>query len=242
MFNADPKIQAVAITPRQTCYVIDDALADPDALVELAVAQRAGFADLPGNAFPGPELVLAAARTDQVRAFFDRHVRALLGGETTLQATARLSLVTRAPDQLQPRQCICHVDRLDLAPGQLATAAVLYLFDDPALGGTAFYMPKRPMPEVLALFRDAATMDATRFEARHGIARGYMTGSNRWFRKVGSVPARRNRMIFYSGTMLHSGEIRHPERLDPDPRRGRLTLNAFLTCARNVGATNVSMA
>lgn len=232
MFNADPQIQAVAITPRHACYVVDDALADPDAWVEFAANQREAFIDAPGNAFPGPELPLPQATTRQIADFFATHIRSRLAGRRTLACEARLSLVTRRPEELHPRQRICHVDRMDLAPGQLAAAAVLYLFDDPTLGGTAFYMPKRPMPDILALMQASATLPADRFSAEYGIAPGYMADSNDWFQKVGSIPARRNRMIFYSGTVLHSGEILHPERLDPDPRRGRLTLNAFLTCSR----------
>lgn len=232
MFNPNPQVHAVAITPRQACYVVDDALIDPDAWIAHAVAHRGDFADLPGNAFPGPELPLPAQAVEHIADFFARHVRARLGGRRTLRCQARLSLTARRPQELQPRQWICHVDRMDLAPGQLAAAAVLYLFDDPALGGTAFYMPTRPMADTLALIQASASMPAQRFADEYGIAPGYMTGSNAWFRKVGSVPARRNRMIFYSGTVLHSGEILHPERLDPDPRCGRLTLNAFFTCTR----------
>jgi len=53
------------------------------------------------------------------------------------------------------------------------------------------------------------------------------------------LPARRgidakwNRLIFYDGAMLHSGDIRLPERLSADPRRGRLTLNGFFTSRRH---------
>jgi len=47
------------------------------------------------------------------------------------------------------------------------------------------------------------------------------------------VPARWNRMIFYAGTIFHSGEIAHPQLLTDDPRTGRLTLNGFFTCRRS---------
>ncbi|MFY8123555.1 MAG: DUF6445 family protein [Silanimonas sp.] len=39
-------------------------------------------------------------------------------------------------------------------------------------------------------------------------------------------------MIVYSGTVFHSGEIAHPERLSDDPAIGRLTINGFFTCRR----------
>ncbi|MEO7432656.1 MAG: DUF6445 family protein [Dokdonella sp.] len=75
--------------------------------------------------------------------------------------------------------------------------------------------------------------DALRCAARHGIAAGYMTGSNRWFNQTASVPARWNRMIFYDGAVLHSGDIGAPEKLDGDPGRGRLTLNGFFVSRRH---------
>jgi hypothetical protein len=61
-----------------------------------------------------------------------------------------------------------------------------------------------------------------------------MTASNAFFEKVATVPARWNRMIFYTGTIFHSGEIVHPQLLSDDPRTGRLTLNGFFTCRRSV--------
>lgn len=60
-----------------------------------------------------------------------------------------------------------------------------------------------------------------------------MTGSNRWFNQTASVPARWNRMIFYDGAVLHSGDIGAPEKLDGDPGRGRLTLNGFFVSRRH---------
>jgi hypothetical protein len=62
---------------------------------------------------------------------------------------------------------------------------------------------------------------------------GYMVGSNRWFRQVGSVPASFNRLVVYDGAMLHTGDILAPGRLSDDPATGRLTFNGFFTCRRN---------
>jgi hypothetical protein len=50
------------------------------------------------------------------------------------------------------------------------------------------------------------------------------------------VPARFNRLIFYLGTLFHTGEIAHPELLVRDPRCGRLSLNGFFTCRRRIDA------
>ena len=89
----------------------------------------------------------------------------------------------------------------------------------------------------LPLIVDAGRMDAETFRARYGIETGYITASNAWFEKIATVPARYNRIIFYEGTLFHSGEIAHPELLSRDPRAGRLSLNGFFTCRRNLAPT-----
>jgi hypothetical protein len=86
----------------------------------------------------------------------------------------------------------------------------------------------------MQLMDEAAVLPAAEFGARHGLHPAYMTASNAWFEKIAVVPPRWNRLIFYSGTVFHSGHITAPERLCDDPRRGRLTLNGFFTCRRNL--------
>jgi hypothetical protein len=41
-------------------------------------------------------------------------------------------------------------------------------------------------------------------------------------------------LIFYDGGLLHSGDITAPGKLSKDPVAGRLTLNGFFTCRRNL--------
>lgn len=236
MFNPRPRIEAITITPQQTCWVIDDALLEPERLVEFACAQRGAFDDAPHNAYPGPELRLPDTLVQPLERFFSQHLRERFELRRVQRATARLSLTTRRPQALQPPQSICHVDRMEMQPGQRIVASVLYLFDNPALGGTSFYMPRRPLEDIAALLRDSATLDAAAFETRHGIAPGYMVESNDWFQRVATVPAKFNRLIAYSGTMFHSGDIRRPDLLTGDPRTGRLSLNSFFVCTRPFGA------
>jgi hypothetical protein len=233
VFNPRPRIRVVPVTPRDACVVVDDALADPGSWVERAVVHAAAFRDEPGNAYPGPELPLPEVVAAQFDRFFSEHVRTHLGARRVLRNHCRLSITTRPPGQLTPRQWIPHVDRLQAEQGQSIAASVLYLFEDPALGGTSFYRPRRPLPEIATLVQDSATLDADAFSARHGIARGYPDDSH-WFAKVATVQARFNRLVFYDGTLFHAGEIRAPDRLDPDPRRGRLTLNGFFLCRRSL--------
>lgn len=236
MFKPTAQASRVAITPRHTCLVIDDALSEPQHWVDWAAEHRAEFRDAPHNAFPGPELALPESVVERIAAFFAVHARGALGGRRTLRSLARLSLTTRRPDELQPAQWMCHVDNAGLAPGHCLLAGVLYLFKRPELGGTAFYAPNRPVAEIAAMKQDAMTLPPDEFTARHGIAPGYMTASNAWFRRLLGIGARWNRLIFYPGTVLHSADIARPDLLDPDPRSGRLTINTFFTCTRKADA------
>lgn len=229
-------MHAVAITPRHACYVIDDALREPEHWVVLADEHLDRFEDSERNAFPGPELGFAPAALEKIEAFFNTHARAPLGGRRTLRCTARMSLTTRPPSELQPWQWMCHTDRMGVEPSQMVAAAVLYLFHDTALGGTSFYAPCKPLAEIADLIQASRALPGEEFSSRYGIPSGYMTDSNAWFRKLVSIAPRWNRMIFYPGTIFHSGDIRHPELLVADPRRGRLTVNAFFTCTRRAAS------
>lgn len=235
MFNPNPVIRSLPVAGGHHCYVIDDALLEPERLVDHAVARRAEFEMAPHNAYPGLELRMPDDFSARLDDFFRRHLRQRLGARRTLSMYSRLSLVTLAPEQLQPAQWICHRDRLVAAPGQTIAASVLYLFRDPALGGTRFYLPKRPEAETMRLIHDSVRLPADEFARRYGLQRGY-PAANDWFEPVLTVPAQWNRLIFYDGALLHSGDIRAPERLGDDPRTGRLTLNGFFTCSRGLAA------
>jgi hypothetical protein len=236
MFNPRPRIETLPIAGRHACHVIDDALLDPGALVEHAVRHIGDFLEAPHNAYPGPELRMPETFSAQLDAFFSLHLRGHFAVRRTERMYSRLSLTTTPPERLRPSQSLCHVDRLSVSPAHRIVASVLYLFDDPALGGTAFYAPKHPPEVILPMIQASGQLDAAAFEASYGVRTGYMTESNAWFEKLLSVPARFNRLIVYEGTLFHSGEILHPERLSADPRHGRLTLNGFFTCRRRLGA------
>lgn len=231
-FSPRAESRLLAVDGRPICHVVDGALDNPAEWRAFAVAARAAFADAPHNAFPGPELRLPDDVAAGLGDYFDQRFRASFEGRRTERFHARLSMAARAPADLQPWQWQPHVDQLATAPGQVVAASVLYLFDDPALGGTAFYRPRRPAPDTLAMIEDSGRLPPADFSAKHGVVPGYLVESNAWFEKVARVPAAFNRLIVYSGTLFHSGDIAHPERLSLDPAVGRLTLNGFFTCRR----------
>lgn len=231
-FNPNPRIERVPILPGHDCLVIDDALVEPDRLVSFAAQHRASFDDSPYNAYPGIELTLTEAVSARLDEFFARHVRGHLGARRTLRMYSRLALVTRQPEQLQPRQWICHRDRMEIEPGRCVAACVLYLFRDAALGGTSFFRALRPALDTDRLVHASGVMPGTEFSARFGIAPGYPVATTAWFEKLLTLPPAFNRLIFYGGMLFHAGDIRAPDRLTDDPNRGRLTMNGFFTCRK----------
>lgn len=230
LFRARPRLSTVPLGGGRVCVVVDDALSDPQAFVAWARRQA-----LRPPTFPYPGLVGAVGLplVERVAEFFAQHARTPLGARRTIDATARLSIVCTPPEQLDPRQWQCHRDRVVQDDSAVMVAAsVLYLFDDPRLGGTSFYVPRQSAAETDRLQADSQLLDAGAFGAKYGLRAGYLDGSNAYFERVAQVPAAFNRMIFYDGGQFHSADVGDPSLLDADPARGRLTLNGFFTCRR----------
>lgn len=231
VFNPRPRIECVPLSDGQSCVVVDDALLDPERLVAFAARQREAFQPVDFNAYPG--VLLPTPQVSVVlNEFFLQHMRRLFDARRVIHMHSRLALVTVPPHLLSARQALCHRDSIGIDPQHSIQASVLYLFKDASMGGTSFYQPTVPEREVALLFHDASTLPGEAFAQKYALEAGYMIDSSRYFRKIASVPARWNRLIFYDGSLLHSGDIRAPEKLSADPAVGRLTLNGFFTCRR----------
>jgi hypothetical protein len=230
-FSPRLTVSLVPVGPGEVCCVLDNVLANPQGLIDWALEQTF----VPPRGYPYPGLVLQApeAMKQFLAEGFAQHARRRLGGRRTLDASVRFSLISTPPADLQPCQWLCHRDRVSDDPTRLLFAAsVLYLFQNPALGGTSFYQPRLPREELDRLLADSLRLDSTAFAARYGLRPSYMTESNRFFERVAQIPAAWNRMIIYNGGLFHSADVHDPELLNAAPRLGRLTLNGFFTCTR----------
>jgi hypothetical protein len=229
-FNPRPTIASAALPGGSEVVVIDDVLLDPEGLVDWARGRA--FAPPAGFPYPGVIVGAPAGLAARFADFFAQHARTRLRARRTLAHDMRLSMVTTPPDQLDPRQWQCHRDRVSTDPGIVFVASVLYLFRDPALGGTSFYVPRQSPGDTDRLQADSQLLSPAQFAARYGLKAGYMDGGNAYFDCVARVPAAWNRMILYDAGFFHSGDIGRPDLLTSDPATARLTLNGFLTCRR----------
>ena len=232
-FNPSPSIRVMPIAKDRICLIVDDALANPQGLIDWAAGQS--FDPPPGYSYPGLVCAVPEAITESVADYFALHARSLIGARRTQNTELRLSLLTAHPSELAPVQWQCHRDRLAVEPDKMIYAAsVLYLFGNPALGGTSFYQPLLSAAQTERMLADSKVLATDKFGARYGLEAGYMVDSNRYFERVASVPAAWNRMIFYDGGLFHSADIRDPSVLSQDARAGRLTLNGFFACTRKL--------
>lgn len=232
-FNPRARLATLDFGGGAICLVLDDALLEPERLREFAIAARDRFVPAPFNAYPGIEMPMPADFSAGIEDYFNRAVRARLGGRRTLRMNTRLAMVTADPAALEPRQRICHRDSAWVDPAHTIAASVLYLFEDPRLGGTAFFRPRHTAAAIDRLVHDSSTMPGPDFDAKYpDIAHDYLQDSNAWFERIGRVDAAFNRMIFYDGRLFHSGEVGPPPARSGDPATGRLTLNGFFTCSR----------
>lgn len=231
--NPNLRIMRRPISDTEFCVVVDNFLANPQALIEYACANAQRFFT-PDGGYPGLNLVLPKRLLSDFHRFI-RHRMAkefcFLRGNATMDTG--LTMVTFRPEALANFQRICHTDPR-AAPGRRKYAALVYLYQDTLLGGTAFYRWKRPdiIDRALALEIDNPAA-ATALLAQHcGAFRkgpAYMTQSNELAEQLCVIAPRFNRLVFYSGEIPHSGHITAPERLSSDFRSGRLTLNCFVS-------------
>jgi hypothetical protein len=231
--NPNLKIQASQVTDDYTCAVIDDFLLNPQQAVDYACEHHDGFTMLE-RAYPGPVLPVDNALLGEMNRFIQREMSRLFpfcrGG---INFHTQFSLATLQPEEFTWIQRLCHTDPR-LEPGRVNFAALLYLFDDPDMGGTSFYRWKDPdfWEEMAASQRKDPDSSLDVLQEKFQLFRDppcYMTESNEAAELLDQVPARFNRMVFYSGDLPHNASITHPDLLSSDPAEGRLTLNCFVS-------------
>ena len=230
--NAAAEIRRETISGDQYCVIVDDFLKDPHKLVEFATHHAGEFSEPAQGNYPGPLLrVDGDAMTDIylfIRSKMTRQFSFCRGG---MSLWTYLSMATTQPDELTHRQRMCHTDPTS-ARDRTCYAALVYLFENEDLGGTGFYRWKEPelVRKATAIEREDPGKAKAFLQEHFPTFREpacYMTGSTEIAELLCTIPARFNRLVFYSGTVPHSASLTAPELLSTDIRNGRLTLNIF---------------
>jgi hypothetical protein len=209
---------------RAPLVVIDDLLADAEALAELAAAKL--FVD-DGTHFPG----IRAKAPLGYQQFVLEQLRKLSAPVFGLPPDAltftgcHFSLVTRPAAQLYHLQCIPHID--SMLGHELAF--IHYLFKREH-GGTAFYRHRHTGFEVITPERESAYFQRVA-EEKFGPdkpERRYIDSSTALYEQIHTEAGVFNRMLVYRRNSLHSGSFVLPDAIDANPRTGRLSLNGFI--------------
>jgi hypothetical protein len=209
---------------RAPLLVVDNFVADAEALIELAASKL--FGDV-ASYYPGirakAPLSYQQFVLSQMREIFSQSFG--LPGRTLRFTACYFSLVTLPPEELAHLQCIPHID--SVSGTELAFIHYLFKHDH---GGTAFYRHRRTGFEVVTQERKLEYFEAVEAE-RVGPDKpplGYINGSTALYEQLHSEAGVFNRMLVYRRNSLHSGSIAALSAIDPNPRTGRLSINGFL--------------
>ena len=203
--------------------VIENFIADPEALVQIASAQR--FTEharyFPGIRAQAPQQyreVFAAGLQGAIAEHFD------LTGEISFSLCA-FSLITTPADRLTVPQRIPHVDSL----ASSGLACIHYLFKR-NLGGTAFYRHRKTGFEFVDEERNTAYLQSLNSEELRpeNWGQGYINGDSVLFEQIARSEGIFNRLLVYRRNSLHSGCIAADFVPDANPATGRLSINGFL--------------
>ena len=209
--------------------VIDDFFTNPEKLVKLA-ALAAPFDAVSTDLYPGARHNLDTHSMGPCTASIESLARDTFGFAVQRNAVptfAAFSVVSRAPELSLPIQRIPHFDTSN--SDQLAMVVYLFKRD---FGGTSFYRHRATKFESISPSRAQSYTRTLEREARTLGVPGhqYIDGNTELFERTATIDAKFNRCVIYKSNLLHAGNIAHC--LDPSPKTGRLTTNAFISFAK----------
>ena len=229
--NANATIEVWQITDEHHCVIVDDFLKNPEFVISFACDNADAF-ELQAIGYPGILCDVDPNAMGEVRHFLKSRMSSEFDFfKSDLRTSTYLSMATRQPNELAPLQRLCHSDPRE-RPERRNYAGLVYLFENESLGGTGFYRWKeqKKIEEATALeiAKPGSSLDFLQQHFQmYREEPCYMAGSNEVAELLLEVPARFNRLVFYSGDLPHSAHIPQPELLTTDFAKGRLTLNCF---------------
>jgi hypothetical protein len=206
--------------------VADNVLLHPHRLAEFGRGHR--FVEDERNLYPGVRARVPAEFSRPFHAWLNRtlHDTGVLEENSYISDDASFfSIVSKSRANLLPLQRIPHYDSTD----PRVFAAVIYLFDR-ANSGTSFYRHRMTGYEKIgadnqANYKTALNRD---MKNRGPPPREYTNGSNDLFERTHSVDSAFNRIVIYSGNVLHAADIDGSLVNGDDDCRWRLTVSSLI--------------
>jgi hypothetical protein len=226
-FNPNASVSSVRVGACPiTVTVADDVLLRPQLLAEFGLARK--FIEDDSNLYPGVRARVPPEFSRPLRAWLTRalHCTGMLEEGCHIHEDASFfSIVTKSRADLLPLQRIPHYD----SPDPRVFAAVIYLFDR-ANSGTSFYRHRTTGYEKIN-DDNAANYKAALNRNMKNLgppAREYTNGSNVLFERMHSVDSVFNRIVIYSGNVLHAADIDGSLLEGNDNGRWRLTVASLV--------------
>jgi hypothetical protein len=229
--NPNAKIRQHPINEDLSAIVVDDFLLNPDEIIEHASNSRVDFEAPPRN-YPGEVLDLNAIQFPEVTQYIRSRLSKIFSFvRGDFEDSCQISLTTLQPEKFSWIQRLPHEDPL-LDPLRVNIALMVYLFDNPDLGGTGFYRyrDKKFWHSMVQKQIDDPDGGLSIVQTRYDMflePSKYPGDSDQAVELLTMIPARFNRMICYPGKVPHSAYIPDASLLTNDCKKGRLTLNSF---------------
>ena len=207
----------------QPLCILDDFAPDPGALRDVAAA--AAFVPARHH-YPGIRADLPAGYFKAVLPTIADAAAQAFGRTGTIRIIdASFSIVTTSADALSIAQRLPHIDAFT------ADRIALIHYLSSGHGGTAFFRHRSTGFETVTEARRDLYFRQLDAEMRYGgpPPPAYVAGDTPLFACTHIAEAADNRALLYRSNNLHSGAISPDAVLSPDPRKGRLTITAFLS-------------
>src|SRR5258708_39357425 len=229
MFAFNPNASASSVRVGKcpiAVTVADNVLLRPRELADFGLGLE--FVEDDSNLYPGVRARVPAEFSRPFCAWLTRtlHCAGVLEESSYIHDDASFfSIVNRSRATLLPLQRIPHYDSTD--PGVFA--AVIYLFDR-AHSGTSFYRHRTTGYEKI----NDANQENYRTALNRNMkklgppAREYTNGSNELFERTHSVDSAFNRIVIYSGNVLHAADIDGSLFNGNDNSHWRLTVTSLI--------------
>jgi hypothetical protein len=226
-FNPNASVSSVRVGACPIAVTVaDNVLLRPQQLAEFGLGLN--FVEDDSNLYPGVRARVPADFSRPFHAWLThtlRHTGVMEESSYVYEDASFFSIVNKNRANLLPLQRIPHYDSTD----SKVFAAVIYLFDR-ANSGTSFYLHRTTGYErigddnkdnyKIALNRNMKNLGPP--------AREYTNGSSALFERTHSVDSAFNRIVIYSGNVLHAADIDGSLFSGNDNSQWRLTVSSLI--------------